>query len=70
MLGAFSVQGERYALSVLAFLLVLCVLRGGRRFFRLEVRYESLELSTASSTFKPNLPTSKIQSLTSIILNN
>ncbi|MRM82779.1 hypothetical protein D1003_02880 [Riemerella anatipestifer] len=54
MLGAFSVQGERYALSVLAFPLVLCVFRGGRRFFRLEVRFQRLELSTAS-TLKPNL---------------
>ncbi|MRN17149.1 hypothetical protein D1000_10285 [Riemerella anatipestifer] len=70
MLGAFSVQGERYALSVLAFLLVLCVLRGGRHFFRVEDRFQSLEFSIASSTLKPNLPTSKIQYLTSIILNN
>ncbi|WP_221410397.1 hypothetical protein, partial [Riemerella anatipestifer] len=35
LLGAFSVQGEYFALSVLAFPLVLCVFRGGRRFFRL-----------------------------------
>ncbi|MRM82412.1 hypothetical protein D1003_00905 [Riemerella anatipestifer] len=56
MLGAFSVQrGSLCFLSVLAFPLVLCVFRGERRFFRLEVRYESLELSTASSTLKPNL---------------
>ncbi|AZZ59004.1 hypothetical protein D1Z97_02340 [Riemerella anatipestifer] len=70
MLGAFSIQRERNALSVLAFLLILCVFRGGRRFFRVEVRFQRLELSTASSTLKPNLPTSKIQYLTSIILNN
>ncbi|AQY22553.1 hypothetical protein AWB57_02225 [Riemerella anatipestifer] len=55
MLGAFSVQREYFALSVLAFPLILCVFRGGRRFFRLEVRYESLELSMASSTLKSNI---------------
>ncbi|AFR35418.1 hypothetical protein D1Z97_04640 [Riemerella anatipestifer] len=68
MLGAFSVQREYSALSVLAFPLILCVFRGGRRFFRLEVRYESLELSIAPSTLKLNLQplTSKIQYLTSI----
>ncbi|MRM96879.1 hypothetical protein D1Z97_08180 [Riemerella anatipestifer] len=59
MLGAFSVQGERYALSVLAFLLVLCV-RGGRRFLRVEARFQRLELSIDSSTLK-----SRIQSLKS-----
>ncbi len=55
LLGAFSVQGEYFALSVLAFPLVLCVFRGGRRFFRLELRFQSLELSIASSTLKSNL---------------
>ncbi|MDR7783546.1 hypothetical protein PG294_03320 [Riemerella anatipestifer] len=73
LLGAFSVQrGSFYFLSALAFPLVLCVFRGERRFFRLEVRYENLELSIAPSTLKLNLQplTSKIQYLTSIILNN
>ncbi|MRM84927.1 hypothetical protein D1002_03060 [Riemerella anatipestifer] len=66
MLGAFSVQkGSFCFLSALAFPLVLCVFREGRHFLRLEVRYERLELSTASS--KP--PTSKIQYLTSNPLN-
>ncbi|AFD56928.1 hypothetical protein CG08_1987 [Riemerella anatipestifer] len=57
MLGAFSVQREYFALSVLAFPLVLCVFREGRRFLRLEL--------SITSTLK-----SKIQYLTSIILNN
>ncbi|MDR7783203.1 hypothetical protein PG294_03090 [Riemerella anatipestifer] len=43
LLGAFSVQKKRSALSVLAFPLVLCVFRGERRFLRLEVRYERLD---------------------------
>ncbi|MRN00941.1 hypothetical protein D1Z97_07035 [Riemerella anatipestifer] len=68
MLGAFSVQGEYFALSVLAFPLVLCVFRGGRRFFRLELRDEILELSIISIQLLSL--TSKIQYLTSIILNN
>uniref|UniRef100_UPI0030EF4189 hypothetical protein n=1 Tax=Riemerella anatipestifer TaxID=34085 RepID=UPI0030EF4189 len=54
-LGVSSVQKEYFALSVLAFLLVLCVLRGGRCFLRLEARYKSLELSIASPILKPNL---------------
>ncbi|AZZ58095.1 hypothetical protein AWB57_03005 [Riemerella anatipestifer] len=68
MLGAFSVQGERYVLSVLAFPLVLCVFRGGRRFFRLEVSFQSLELSIVSSILKSNIQPlkSSIQYLTSI----
>ncbi len=49
LLGAFSVQGEYFALSVLAFPLVLCVFRGGRRFFRLELRGEILEPSITST---------------------
>ncbi|AZZ59223.1 hypothetical protein D1Z97_11035 [Riemerella anatipestifer] len=56
MLGAFSVQkGSFCFLSALAFPLVLCVFREGRRFLRLEVRYERLELSIASSALKTNL---------------
>ncbi|WP_260391414.1 hypothetical protein [Riemerella anatipestifer] len=39
LLGAFSVQKERSALSVSAFPLVLCVFREGRRFLGLEVRF-------------------------------
>ncbi|MRM96866.1 hypothetical protein D1Z97_08110 [Riemerella anatipestifer] len=54
MLGAFSVQREYFALSVLAFPLVLCVFRGGRRFLRLEVRFQRLELSiTCTSNLQP-----------------
>ncbi|MDY3521874.1 hypothetical protein PG614_07500 [Riemerella anatipestifer] len=68
LLGAFSVQGERYVLSVLAFPLVLCVFREGRRFLWLELRDEILELSIISIQFLSL--TSKIQYLTSIILNN
>ncbi|MDD1550329.1 hypothetical protein FO611_02125 [Riemerella anatipestifer] len=57
-LGTFSVQKESSRfLSVLAFPLVLCVFREGRRFLRLEL--------SITSTLK-----SKIQYLTSIILNN
>ncbi|MDR7795634.1 hypothetical protein RIU45_11780, partial [Riemerella anatipestifer] len=56
LLGAFSVQkGSFCFLSALAFPLVLCVFREGRRFLRLEVRYERLELSIASSALKTNL---------------
>ncbi|MDY3521900.1 hypothetical protein PG330_07985 [Riemerella anatipestifer] len=56
LLGAFSVQKGSFSfLSALAFPLVLCVFRGGRRFLRLEVRYERLELSIASSALKTNL---------------
>ncbi|MBT0574019.1 hypothetical protein PG294_10180 [Riemerella anatipestifer] len=58
LLGAFSVQGERYALSILAFPLVLCVFRGGRRFLRIELRGKILE---------PTALKSKIQHLKSII---
>ncbi|MDY3445694.1 hypothetical protein PG608_12435 [Riemerella anatipestifer] len=55
LLGAFSVQrGSFYFLSTLAFPLVLCVFRGERRFFRLELRDEILELSIVSSTLKSN----------------
>ncbi|MDR7783363.1 hypothetical protein PG294_03850 [Riemerella anatipestifer] len=44
LLGAFSVQkGSFCFLSALAFPLVLCVFREGRRFLRLEVRYERLD---------------------------
>ncbi|AZZ59566.1 hypothetical protein AWB57_11395 [Riemerella anatipestifer] len=69
MLGAFSVQrGSFYFLSVSAFPLVLCVFRGERRFFRLELRDEILELSIISIQLLSL--TSKIQYLTSIILNN
>ncbi|MDR7783458.1 hypothetical protein RIU05_04345 [Riemerella anatipestifer] len=42
LLGAFSIQrGSFYFLSALAFPLVFCVFRGGRRFLyqSLEVRY-------------------------------
>ncbi|MDY3362462.1 hypothetical protein PG623_00460 [Riemerella anatipestifer] len=68
LFSASSVQRGRSALSISAFPLVLCVFREGRRFFRLEVRYESLELSMASSTLKPNIQSlkSNIQYLTSI----
>ncbi|MRM83171.1 hypothetical protein D1003_04935 [Riemerella anatipestifer] len=51
LLGAFSVQKGRSVLSVLAFLLVLCVFRGGRRFligFRFKVqclRFKCLRLN-------------------------
>ncbi len=62
LLGAFSVQrGSFYFLSASAFPLVLCVFRGGRRFFISELRGEILELSI-TSTLK-----SKIQHLKSII---
>ncbi|MEJ8591620.1 hypothetical protein JSO54_10290, partial [Riemerella anatipestifer] len=54
LLGASSLQEGYYVLSALAFLLVLCVLRGGRCFFRLQVRYKSLELSI-TSTLKSNI---------------
>ncbi len=69
LLGAFSVQrGSSRFLSVLAFPLVLCVFREGRRFFRLEVRFQSLEFSVASSIHKSNIQPlkSNIQYLTSI----
>ncbi|MDY3520754.1 hypothetical protein PG614_05875 [Riemerella anatipestifer] len=61
LLGAFSVQRERYALSVFAFPLVLCVFREGRRFLMLELRGEILELSIISIQFLSL--TSKIQYL-------
>ncbi|MDR7797432.1 hypothetical protein RIU44_09190, partial [Riemerella anatipestifer] len=54
LFSASSVQEECSALSVLAFPLILCVFRGGRRFFRLELRDEILELSIVSSTLKSN----------------
>ncbi len=58
LLGAFSVQGESFRfLSVLAFPLILCVFRGGRRFFISELRGKILEPSI-TSTLK-----SKIQNL-------
>ncbi|MCU7567178.1 hypothetical protein PG608_02675 [Riemerella anatipestifer] len=69
LLGAFSVQkGSLCCLSVLAFPLVLCVLRGERHFLGLEVRCEILELSI-TSTLKSNIQylTLNIQNLTSEI---
>ncbi|OBP42563.1 hypothetical protein AWR41_00135 [Riemerella anatipestifer] len=61
MLGVFSVQREYFALSVLAFPLILCVFREGRRFFISELRGKILEPSI-TSTLK-----SKIQHLKSNI---
>ncbi|AQY21216.1 hypothetical protein FO675_07800 [Riemerella anatipestifer] len=48
-LGASSIQKGYLALSVLAFLLVLCVFRGGRRFF---IGSKSFSLRFKSSKFK------------------
>ncbi|MCQ4154394.1 hypothetical protein PG294_02405 [Riemerella anatipestifer] len=54
LFSASSVQEECSALSVLAFPLILCVFRGGRRFLRLEVRFQRLELSiTCTSNLQP-----------------
>ncbi|MDD1539632.1 hypothetical protein FO702_08825 [Riemerella anatipestifer] len=59
LFGASSVQKGYFSLSVLAFLLVLCVLRGGRRFLigsrvqGLKFKYSRLNKRTYPLNLKP-----------------